>query len=90
MALIETALSGSQLQASGFAGGNVTGSFIENLEEPYGETLAAYDDKTIKPDQITDSLYLLSVGTNLSLWPQTQAIIGTDMFWSLAIKPLSY
>jgi chromosome partitioning protein len=46
--------------------GNLTGSFIENLEEPDGETLAAYDDKPLKPLQITNSLYLLSADINLA------------------------
>ena len=32
--------------------GNLTGSFIESLLEPDGETLAAYDDKTLKPISI--------------------------------------
>ena len=46
--------------------GNLTGSFIEKPEEPDGEILAAYDDKPLKPTQITNSLYLLSADINLA------------------------
>jgi chromosome partitioning protein len=46
--------------------GNLTGSFIESTEVTGGETLPAYDDKPLKPVQITNSLYLLSADINLA------------------------
>lgn len=46
--------------------GNMTGSFIESLDGSDGETLAAYDDKPLKPAKITKSLYLLSADINLA------------------------
>jgi chromosome partitioning protein len=46
--------------------GNLTGSFVENPVGISGETLDAYDDKTLQPVQITKSLYFLGANINLA------------------------
>ena len=46
--------------------GNLTCSFIEKLQDQYGNTIAAYDGKPLQPLKISNNLYLLCSNINLA------------------------